>query len=369
MLEHIRKHYPQAAITVVCQQHIAELYEACPYVDGVLTFDRHRFTRKPFYREIIFKRMQAVKADLALDSVYSRGTVNSLLLAECGARRKIGIDGDTSNISSEQKKLVDACYTELVATHDGIISELVRHQQFLEGIGITTSSLMPSIWTTSDDVKFAESFFTSHNMEQESTIALFPGAQYDVKNFGYFGEALAEVCRNRGFNVIGLGSLKDSELSQRQLDVLDVPTINLCGKVTLRQTAELLRRCKLAVGVDSALAHLACAVGTPNVIILGGGHFGRFLPYSPLTSVVCLPLECYGCNWICRYDRPYCVQGIVPEVFLLAINESLQCNSENPRVHVQQEVSWEQFPGRPGYKDTSLNFINIPADVYFYKLR
>lgn len=367
MLEHIRKQYPLAVITVVCQQHSAELYETCPYIDGFISFDGPRFLREPFYRGIIFKRMQAVNADLALDSVYSRGPAHSLLLAECGALTKIGIDGDTSNISKDRKKKSDAGYTELVATDDGIVNEMVRHQQFLKGIGISAPNLVPSVWTTPPDAHFAENFFNSHNLEQKTTIALFPGSQCDEKIYRHFGEALAKICRKRGFSVIGLGSTKEKELTQQQLDVLDVPTINLCGKVTLRQAAELLRRCRLAVGADSALAHLACAVGTPNVVALGGFHFGRFLPYSSLTSIVCLPLECYWCNWQCKYDRPFCIQGITPEICSFAINESLECNSENPRVYVQQEVSWDQNSGRPVYKETSLNYIKIPADVYFHK--
>ena len=63
------------------------------------------------------------------------------------------------------------------------------------------------------------------------------------------------------------------------------------------QSAALIKRCRLVIGAETGLAHLACAVGTPNVILLGGGHFGRFMPYAATTTVVCLPLECYGCNW------------------------------------------------------------------------
>ena len=44
----------------------------------------------------------------------------------------------------------------------------------------------------------------------------------------------------------------------------------------------------------------------------GGGHFGRFLPWSPLTSVVCQPLPCYGCNWECRFERVHCVVDVEP---------------------------------------------------------
>jgi pyruvate-formate lyase-activating enzyme len=85
-------------------------------------------------------------------------------------------------------------------------------------------------------------------------------------------------------------------------------------------------------------------VGTPNVIMLGGGHFGRFMPYSPLTSTVCLPLSCYGCNWRCRHARAHCVQDVAPEVVEVALREALERGSPRPRLYLQH---WSFAPGPP----------------------
>jgi len=50
-------------------------------------------------------------------------------------------------------------------------------------------------------------------------------------------------------------------------------------KTTLRQVAAFCATAAFTSGAESAGAHIACAVGTPSVVVLGGGHFGRFLPY------------------------------------------------------------------------------------------
>jgi heptosyltransferase-3 len=42
-----------------------------------------------------------------------------------------------------------------------------------------------------------------------------------------------------------------------------------CRALTILETAELLRRASLFIGIDSGPAHLAHAVGTPGVILLG----------------------------------------------------------------------------------------------------
>jgi heptosyltransferase-3 len=47
------------------------------------------------------------------------------------------------------------------------------------------------------------------------------------------------------------------------------------------ETAEVIKRADLFIGIDSGPAHLANAVGTPGVIILGSfENFSRYTPYS-----------------------------------------------------------------------------------------
>ena len=56
---------------------------------------------------------------------------------------------------------------------------------------------------------------------------------------------------------------------------------NLCGKLSLLETAEVIRRASLFVGVDSGPAHFANALCTYGVVLLGR-HLGfdRYMPFS-----------------------------------------------------------------------------------------
>ena len=54
---------------------------------------------------------------------------------------------------------------------------------------------------------------------------------------------------------------------------------NLCGRLSILETAEVIRRARLFVGIDSGPAHLANAVGTFGIILLG--HFWGFRHYMP----------------------------------------------------------------------------------------
>jgi len=58
--------------------------------------------------------------------------------------------------------------------------------------------------------------------------------------------------------------------------------INLCGKLEMLETAEVISRSNLFIGVDSGLAHFANAADIPGVVLLG--HYRDFKNYCPFTG-------------------------------------------------------------------------------------
>lgn len=56
---------------------------------------------------------------------------------------------------------------------------------------------------------------------------------------------------------------------------------SLCGRLSILETAEVIRRAAVYIGIDSGPAHLANAVGTPGAILLGRHRtFRSYLPYT-----------------------------------------------------------------------------------------
>ncbi len=57
--------------------------------------------------------------------------------------------------------------------------------------------------------------------------------------------------------------------------------INLCGQLSLLETAEVIRSARLFIGIDSGPAHMANALGTDGLILLGQlFNFVDYRPYS-----------------------------------------------------------------------------------------
>ncbi len=57
--------------------------------------------------------------------------------------------------------------------------------------------------------------------------------------------------------------------------------LSLCGSLSVAETAEVIRRSALFIGIDSGPAHFANAFEIPSVILLGQYHaFGDYMPYT-----------------------------------------------------------------------------------------
>jgi ADP-heptose:LPS heptosyltransferase len=359
MLPHIRRKYRDAAITVVCQEHIAELYEACPYIDDVVVFNRQRALHDDRYREEIVMQLRALKPDVSLNSVYSRGGLTDWFALKCGAAQRIAFDGDSCNIPTEFREMHSRFYTDILPSPGVYKLELERSKDFLRGLDIEPPDLQPMIWMRPEDEAFARRLFEDSGLDPAATIAMFAGAQHDCRIYESYGAAISEFCKANRMQIIALGAEQDRDINQRNLDAAGVKGVNLSGRTSILRSAAVLKRCRIAVGAETGLAHICCAVGTPNVILLGGGHFGRFMPYSSLTSVVCLPLDCYGCNWGCRYEKIRCVKDVAPAVIAEALRRSCAESSHKIRVFAQSNSLWQAQNGRPAWKPVE-NF--LPTD-------
>jgi len=66
----------------------------------------------------------------------------------------------------------------------------------------------------------------------------------------------------------------------------DIPNYrNVCGQVSVMEMAEIINRADVFLGVESGPAHIANAVETPGVILLGPLYsFSRYLPYTGMYS-------------------------------------------------------------------------------------
>lgn len=296
-----RNLYPNAKLTLIANQAWSDLARLLPYWDDMIMIDRKKFTRDPVYRFKTLKQMRLLEIETVIETTYSREfRLGDSLIRASAANHRIGSTGDLSNITSWQKKISDKWYSQLIAAKEEPFMEIQRNAEFMRGLGLRdfTSGIssLPFLVDLSENLMIKQPYFI-----------IFPGASFPGKLWPVerFGEVLLKLNGlNSGIAVL-CGSRQERALCARIIDSSGTEALNLAGKTTLPELVEVIRRAKFLVGSDTSAVHIAAAVGTPSVCILGGGHYGRFLPYVVDSDEQIAPvpvvhrMDCFGCNWQC----------------------------------------------------------------------
>lgn len=331
---HLRTLYPGRHICLLANAAWCELAQGLPYWDEVIPIDVPGLVRRPLYRWRSIHRISRRKFSSAICPSYSRDfwTGDSILRATRAAER-IGYDGDFSNSTQAYRRFSDRWYTRLVPARPGLFTELRRNAEFVSHLGGLT--LNPALATLPQRVG-------GPHGSQAAYCILFPGASWSGKRWPVenFVELGVRLRAHGDWRMVLCGSSSERDLCDRVAHALGGDALNLAGETSLLQLTEWIRSAKLLVSNDTSAIHIAAAVGTASVCIVGGGHFGRFLPYDALISG-CVPrvavheMPCFHCNWHCTQPHRAgealpCISKVsVAQVFALAL-EALVPSARSP---------------------------------------
>ena len=92
-------------------------------------------------------------------------------------------------------------------------------------------------------------------------------------------------------------------------------SINLCGKLSPRQSAGVIGASDLYIGHDSGPMHLAAAVATPLIGIFSARNLpGVWFPFGANSKTFYQQTECAGCALeVCTKEAMRCIRSISPE--------------------------------------------------------
>ena len=77
-----------------------------------------------------------------------------------------------------------------------------------------------------------------------------------------------------------IGGPEEKELGEKLIKSCGPNDINMCGKLSLSQTAAALSQCSVVITGDTGPAHISCAVGTPVIGLYGPTLATRSGPYG-----------------------------------------------------------------------------------------
>jgi len=130
--------------------------------------------------------------------------------------------------------------------------------------------------------------------------------RWPVTRFAQLAERLAAW--DQADAIVLTGTREEQGLAQEFASLFSGKSVDATALPSIEHTAEVVRRCHLAVSNDTGVMHLAAAMGTPTVGLFGPNSPIRYAPVGPRTvSVYTTKIACSPCIQIHR--------GIVPECF------------------------------------------------------
>jgi heptosyltransferase-2 len=192
---------------------------------------------------------------------------------------------------------------------------------------------LPRLYPSNQDIQVVDLIINNYGLNlYKNILAVAPGTIWNTKRWP--ANRFAAICEQIASGSIGIvlvGGGEDEVLCKEVMEIAQTKNVfSVAGKLSLLQSTELIRRCKVLISNDSAPMHLAVAVGTPVVAIFGATvpEYG-FAPRGSRDIVVemkglkCRPCSIHGGN-VCPIKTFECMLSITPEVVVSKVRPFLQ---------------------------------------------
>jgi ADP-heptose:LPS heptosyltransferase len=165
------------------------------------------------------------------------------------------------------------------------------------------------------------------NYQNRPLVALCPGCKKPGN--AWPPERFLEIARRLLsldlFELVILGGPAERGLADFLTAGLEGQAIHAAGCFSVPESAALLSRCGLSIGLDTGTTHLAAAVGVPCVVLQSANSFpGQWNPLGENHSVVRADVPCEGClQQECPVDGHPCMRNLTVGVAWDAVEAAI----------------------------------------------
>ena len=246
-LIYLKKMHPYAKFDLICDARSVEIFQFFPSINKIYIRDKKGGISDQFR---FIRKIRQTHYDLAVD------LKTDFLLWFLRAKRKIRKVNNKS-LHSVEKHFISIC------------SNLKKIPN-------------PKIYIPTKLQNNIKNIFPSN---KGKTIALALGANSNHKVWPTENYVrLLKLLKIHFENIILIGSKNEMDKAQLFKKLYTKKVFDFCGKLTLLETASIIKKSDFFIGNDSGLGHIASAVNTQNFIIFGDGDPDRYRPWGNKSS-------------------------------------------------------------------------------------
>jgi ADP-heptose:LPS heptosyltransferase len=317
--------FPGSNITLLTDEEGAgaELVSACSTISEVITY---RVGHRQLGIVGLIRRLRRERFDLLVhlsqDRTPAARKIRDVFFFHlAGLSRQIGFDLGATMFWSGDRRIENPDVLQP--------NEVERLLRIVRKAGITPKSVRFGLRPGLEAVKRVDDLWALHGLgKQSNIIAVVPGSRMPCKRWplSNYAEVCKRLLEREADVMLILGSKREMDLGEELVGetIGDLPQqkqgsiINLTGKTSLPECAEIVRRCKLYLGNDTGLMHLAAAMGTPCVAVFSGRDYpGAWHPYGSHHRILWHSVPCQPC-FLTRCKNLICLAAIRPEAVLRA---------------------------------------------------
>ena len=285
-----KKHLPEYSFDIVVIPSTSEILKNNPLVNNVLVYDKRRSGWGDMFK--FSKQLKKNRYDVLISP--HRSGRSAILNFLASPKTNIGFD----------KSSMSFLYKQIVKYETGL-HEIQRNLRLLEPLGVHEVDIVrPEMFIGENEKSVVDSVMSELRLsEDEKFVTIAPGSVWFTKRFPE--SKFAKLCKSLssvGIRTVLVGGEKDIETGMRIFKETNSEKVSdLTGKLTILQSAELIRRSSLLVTNDSAPLHIGNAVETPVFAVFGSTITGfGFYPYSKsdivfeTNDLACRPCGIHG---------------------------------------------------------------------------
>ncbi len=302
LVESLKKAFPERRLHLLANALWADLARVTGLFDRVTPLHLQKLLRSPDYRQKVWKLLRESPSGLILNTTFRRRIAVEDSVAwfyPASARQSIAGHADALEPPPLRRYLEKRLYEKVWPPPEKDLHEWHLYTHIAQMLNIAPPDF--GVYARLSKLPWPEV-----KPPFPAYLVALPGAAapYRMVPPEIFGELLKEAIEKLGLPIIFLGSRKELPYVQGLRKFLPPDRVgDLTGSLSLAESIAVLRQAQGVVGVETGLTHIAATWGSPTLVLMGGGHWGRFLPYPASfphqAFLLHQPMVCYGCGWFC----------------------------------------------------------------------
>jgi ADP-heptose:LPS heptosyltransferase len=316
-----------AAVAALAERHFPDCM--------VVAVDRRRFVRDWRERQRVLHTLRPLGAGLSYHISYPRDAIVGDAVVHGLGAAAWGFDATFADRHWIDRLTSRRLYARLLPAIDDV-HQTQRHRAFLQAVRVPAALVAPV-------ADFSSGLEAPCDVPY---LVIAPGASEGQRRWPadqFVAVARRILTQHPDWRCLVVGTAAERAMAEQISVALGERADNRAGCTDVLGLVGCIAYARLVVGNDSAAVHIAAACGVPGVAVVGGGHYQRCFPYDPreapvrrLPVTVARPMDCFGCDWICRYrvtvGQPFpCIAEVPAELVLAEVEAALVEASKSPQ--------------------------------------